>query len=382
MNRQGVAAFPADAATPASADGSAQETLQSLQVMRGIAAIAVVFYHTHLYVARPDMGGLTVFRPLATFGWMGVSFFFVLSGFIILLAHERDIGVPARAGRYLWRRFSRVYPIYWLFLTAYIAASWMGFGSPEFSWEPSNLLASYALVQLGAPPTLPLKVAWTLFYEVAFYSAFLAIILNRFWGGALIGLWAAVVLVNVFVLGNVDNGWYLHIWNFYFLVGAGTLLAFRRIDPRGGVAILLAGLALLVVAAASGFVDPRIHTFQQKPLPLLLMSIPFALILLGAVCGERHHDWRFPRVSMLLGDASYAIYLTHSAVISVIAPVLHGRGPDLPPTVHFLVIVTLAVAAGTTAHILLERPLLRSLRSVVGSRRVPSHIRTGLRSRR
>ena len=350
---------------PASGHSAPRDTLESIQIMRGIAAIAVAFYHTHIVLARPEMGGLTVFGSVATFGWTGVNFFFVLSGFIILLAHRRDIGVPARAGNYLWRRFSRVYPIYWLFLTAYIAASAMGLGSPEFSWAPSNLLASYLLVQLGVPPSPPLKVAWTLFYEVAFYFAFLTVILNRFWGGLLVGVWVLVILVNAFVLGNVANGWYIHTWNLYFLVGAGTLLAFRRIDPRHGVAILVAGLALLAFAMASGFVDPRVGTFQDKPLPLLLLSVPFALILLGAALGERHHRVKFPRVLMLLGEASYAIYLIHSSVISVVAPVLYHRGgAGLPPAVQFLLVVLSSIAVGTLAHVIVERPLLRGLRAI------------------
>ena len=354
-----------DAPNPATGERPPRETLQSIQVMRGVAAIAVAFYHTHLFIARPEVGGLTVFGSVATFGWTGVNFFFVLSGFIILLAHRRDIGVPERAGTYLWRRFSRVYPIYWLFLTAYLAAAWFGIGSPDFSWAPSNLLASYLLVQLGAPPTPPLKVAWTLFYEVAFYVAFLAVILNRFWGSILIGLWVLVILVNTFVLGNVDNGWYIHGWNLYFLVGALTTVAFARFDSRWGVPILAAGLALLVFAMASGFVDPHLATFHRKPVRLVLLSIPFALILLGGVLGERRYRWRFPGILMLLGEASYSIYLTHSSVISVVAPILHKHGgAALPPALQFLVIVVLAVAAGTVVHILVERPLLRGLRAV------------------
>ena len=46
---------------------------------------------------------------------------FVLSGFIVLHAHAPDVGRPAALGRYLWRRFARVYPVYWLYLGVYLA---------------------------------------------------------------------------------------------------------------------------------------------------------------------------------------------------------------------------------------------------------------------
>lgn len=348
---------------PASGDRPPRDTLNSVQVMRGIAAMAVAFYHTHLFISRPEMGGVQTWGSVASFGWSGVNFFFVLSGFIILLAHAKDIGRPDRAGNYVWRRVSRVYPVYWLFLTAYIAAAWFGFGSPEFSWAPRNLAASYLLVQLGETPTPPLKVAWTLFYEMSFYAAFLVLILNRFWGSLLVGAWVVAIFVDSFVLGRVDDGWYLRPWNLYFLVGAGAWFAFKRIDPRHGPALLVLGLVLLVAAMAAGLVDPRIDAFQHKPARLVLLSFPFALILLGGALSERRHRWRTPGWALLLGEASYSIYLVHSAVISVLAVLLARHAPaDLPGWARFLLVVVPAIGAGVVAHILAERPLLRALR--------------------
>ncbi len=59
---------------------------------------------------------------LFAFGHAGVDFFFVLSGFIILHVHAGDIGRPVRLGHYLQRRFTRVYPFYWVvFLLALLA---------------------------------------------------------------------------------------------------------------------------------------------------------------------------------------------------------------------------------------------------------------------
>jgi len=50
---------------------------------------------------------------VAQFGHAGVDFFFVLSGFIIFFVHGKDIGKPSRLPHYVWRRFIRIYPVYW-----------------------------------------------------------------------------------------------------------------------------------------------------------------------------------------------------------------------------------------------------------------------------
>lgn len=70
------------------------------------------------------------------------------------------------------------------------------------------------------------------------------------------------------------------------------------------------------------------------------------------------------------GDASFAIYLTHSAAISVLVPRLHKLGEAVPPAVPFFGVVAIATARGMIAHLLVERPLLRGLHGA--STRVPT----------
>ena len=350
--------------TPTASDGDRRPRtmLQSVEVMRGLAAVAVAIYHTHLVIARPDMGATQVFGTVAQFGWSGVALFFVLSGFIIMHAHSRDIGVPRRVGAYLWRRFRRIYPIYWVFLTAYLAAALFGIGSPDFSWDPRNLLASYLLIEIGEAPLLPLKVAWTLFYEVSFYAAFALLIVDVRLGSTAIVTWAAAIIVNTFVLGHVDNGWYLHCWNFYFVAGALAYWGFRRLDGRWGLALLLTGIAMLIAFFGSGLGDGHIALFQRQPGALLLLAVPFSLIVLGGTLSERVRGWMAPAVFMRLGAASYSIYLTHSSAISLLVPQLHKRAGAMPIAVQFVLVVVIAVVGGVIAHEVVEKRLLNWLK--------------------
>ena len=86
--------------------------IQSLQVFRGLAALGVVAHHAVL--STESFVG-TLPEPLALWlgmGFLGVDFFFVLSGFIIMYAHMDDARTSAALKRYAFKRLSRIYPAY------------------------------------------------------------------------------------------------------------------------------------------------------------------------------------------------------------------------------------------------------------------------------
>lgn len=90
--------------------------LNGLQAIRAWASIAVMFFHLGGAVASEKYFGVTEARAVLGFGTHGVLVFFVLSGFIIHYVHNKDIGRPHRLGRYLFRRFMRLFPSYWAVL--------------------------------------------------------------------------------------------------------------------------------------------------------------------------------------------------------------------------------------------------------------------------
>lgn len=335
------------------------QSFWTLQAMRGVAAIAVAFYHTHIII-----GSESAWIALAvSYGWMGVNFFFLLSGFIIIMAHRRDIGVPSRAPLYVWRRISRVYPIYCICLSVYLAAAYFGIGTPEVSWDWKNLASAYLLVPIASPVILPLKVAWTLFYEVMFYAAFLVLILNKRLGICLIVLWVSAVFANAFLLPNPTQAWPIHSWNLYFLIGAGCFYLYQRLPTKMGWPMFVCGLVLLVGLLSSGIVDTRLGEAQQHHGLILLVALPFALILLGGVLGESHTRPAPRQFSIFLGDASYSIYLVHSPVISVGAIIVRKLHLEaLNGTFVFLAVAFLSVVAGVFVHVIVERPMLAWLR--------------------
>ncbi|WP_375285504.1 acyltransferase family protein [Sphingomonas sp.] len=350
----------------------ARKTVYIVQVLRGIAAAAVAVYHTHLILAKPEYGGVAVFGSVAGYGWLGVNFFFVLSGFIILLAHFRDIGQPARAGPYAWRRFVRVYPIYWIFTLAYMAAATVGLGSPSFGWDFPNLLSTFTLIVFDPEPQPPLQVAWTLFFEIIFYIAFLALIVNRRFGLVVFAAWPVAILVNALVLGRTNFGPF-NMWNIYFLFGMGAYLAYRHAAGRWMMPMLAVGGVLLVALFALGLVPTRMVEAQHDPVLLLYLAGVFALLLASATLFERDRALRFPAPLLLLGDASYSVYLIHSPVLSAFATLKQKLAADLLPAwATFAVALIACLTAGVLAHLLIEKPVLRLVHLRVGRLNPPA----------
>lgn len=93
-------------------DLSARQQIPSLQVFRGLAALAVVVHHaalsTDAFVHRLPVWAFGLFE----FGLLGVDFFFVLSGFIIMHAHQGDARSPNAARSYAIKRLTRIFPAY------------------------------------------------------------------------------------------------------------------------------------------------------------------------------------------------------------------------------------------------------------------------------
>lgn len=342
--------------------------IRSLQAGRGIAALAVAVYHTYLILYQKT--GVPQFSGVAQFGYLGVPFFFVLSGFIIALAHHRDIGRPVALREYAFKRFVRVYPLYWFFSIFYVAAAAMGLGDPDFSWAPAHLLEDVLLVHFTpdfASP--PLKVAWTLFFEIQFYFFFALAILS-----ARLAWFAAAVWFMGLLFFPVTNRWlenFFSYWNIAFLCGIAAYVLFRRLPARWWWVFVAA--AVLCLAACFTQFSP-LELRGRRNVGIVPVSIGFGALMLGLALFEKERSANYGRFMMLLGDGSYSLYLVHSAVISVAVAIyvkLHLT-QMIPPPVAFFLILAVAVIAGIVAHLVVERPFMawirqRSLRGRQGA---------------
>jgi peptidoglycan/LPS O-acetylase OafA/YrhL len=346
-----------------------QGKLETIEAARGLAALAVVFFHANAAAA---------FIGVRTFEWLsigehGVDFFFVLSGFIIFFVHYNDIGRPEAARDYLLKRGIRLYPILWMVVAA-LAVVRTALDQPLSLSTLGTSLLLYPSTVEPAP-----QVVWTLRHEALFYLAFLSAILSRRAGLLLFGVWTTAALFQLILslMGSPIGGmasFFLSSYELDFLFGAGiAILHRRRAFRRSSLPFIL---ALILICALfwieehfeikrTGLLD---YSTPAATLWVAVLGLGFAAVLHGLLCIEG--KFKVPRFLLLLGGASYAIYLIHTPVNSIaqrlvrfIAEPLEFMGGAQ------LFIVACGVVAGIMLHLWVERPLSKRLRTRLLSRR-------------
>jgi peptidoglycan/LPS O-acetylase OafA/YrhL len=321
---------------------SPRTTINSLQAGRGLAAMAVVFHHAGVYVGE-QVGGLP--RPFATamsYGYLGVDFFFVLSGFIIYHTNAWRVSRPGWLRDYAQSRLTRIYLPYWpigiALAFAYMMLPQISRGDRQWDW-----LASLTL--LPGPGLPALSVAWTLQHEILFYA--LACIM--LWSGrVLLGsmIWAAAILIALPFGFSQEPGISPIDLEFLFgIAGAWCLSQGRAQKPW-----LLSALGCLLLVAF--FLTPANRVYS------VIFGLGLALILLPVVRLEASGRLTVSSPFLLFGNASYAIYLIHLPILSVLVRL--GRGLD--PVLLLFLGVALSAAAGIAYHKLFELPVLNAVR--------------------
>ena len=329
--------------------------LNSLQACRAVAAILVVLFHASGSIfALPKYFGQKPFGLLFDFGFAGVDFFFVLSGFIMMHVHAKDIDQPRAFGSYLWKRFSRIYPVYWIVLAVILPIFFLiphfGVGHER---EPWIILRSVFLVP-NSDNQMVLSVAWTLVYEVFFYLLFGLLILSRRIGLSVIVTWTGLIFAYPWLESHLSS-FVCSTMNLRFLAGVcvALILARWRISmPRlvamlGAVVFLNTGLFEAYDGALSPWAQCAGYTLGS------------VLMLAGLVQAERSGTLQTPPWLVYLGNASYSIYLVHFLGLSLLAKLAKAAQLDvyIPGMVLFCLHVIGAIALGCLFHHAVEQPI-------------------------
>ncbi len=349
----------ADAAEQVVWPGGAHR-IQSIQALRGVAALMVVIAHAIEHDADPEP------RLLGLAAHFGVVIFFVISGFVITHVAGQGQFPP---GSFLKRRIVRVVPLYWcltLLVAVLTVVAPSVFKTTRF--DPVYLIKSLLFLPALLPGTTndwrPLfKPGWTLNYEMFFYVVMALLFWCRSMRGR-VGLLSlclgALVVTSFFVVQRAD--WFAFYANLELLpfIG-GTWLAL--LWNQGRIQSLGRGihLALMVAAAA---ITIRFFAFAPYPAPWLVQELTMmvAAILLVAVALRYEHFFARHRASTWLGDISYSLYLVHMFVVGLGWAVLHrfhivAESPK--GAIGVAVIVLGSIAAADLSYRFFERPLLR-----------------------
>lgn len=365
---------------------SALSQLKSIQALRAIAAISVMF--AHLYGVEKNHSDLaTLLSPLALSGMAGVDLFFVISGFIIVwVAADWAPGTRSSAA-FLYARVTRIYPTWWLFAGALAVYLYITQGVP---WDPTeidgralsgseHLIKSLLLIPHDALPIL--ELGWTLVHEMYFYLVFaLILLLPKTWRIPAMGAWAALLIAAIV------SGWSssqantlitlaVYPMTLEFMMGAAVGWILKSGWTSYARPALIAGIAGTLYAILSvDFVTP------SASLPLartFLFGTSAALIIYGVTALEvrtKHARWAHPFL-VRIGDWSYSLYLGHLIVIAGLGRLYYpvfGQYGMMASLAFILIAVISAITVAAAAYYLFERPTIRFLR-----RWRPSHEPTG-----
>jgi exopolysaccharide production protein ExoZ len=339
-----------------------RDTISSLQAGRAIAALLVVLYHNGLYIFALDKyWGFDPAYRLFNFGHAGVEFFFVLSGFIIFYIHGRDLDQPSRFFAFVRKRFIRIYPIYWLMLAVitpiYFLVPSFGF---DYHRTISTIVSSTLLIYFNENLRSEIAVAWTLYHEILFYFIFSLVILSKQFGLFALTIWLLASIISLAIESPRFLSEYLFS-HLHLLFGMGMLacwiLQHRTIKVPGVLAIF--GTALFI---AAGLEEDYVAVLSERSRDLIY-GLGSMIALMGWVELERQGRLHVPSWLQLMGNASYAIYLTHFTVLSLLAKIfIRFRAQEiLPAMVSYILLPVLAVLFGIAVHLLIEWPLLRKL---------------------
>ncbi len=345
----------------------------TLEVGRGVAATMVALSHATSLTAEPRWLGTIPFGGALANMNAGVDFFFVLSGFLITFVHWDDFGCPTRLAHYASRRFSRIFPAYWIILSVIVPIYLMepNFGaSRQHNWI--YIVASYLLIPMPQQPVL--GVAWTLTYEVFFYLLLgIAVVFGR----ATLALFAAwlgvIVFCQIFGIISYPASFFGNAYGAEFLLGMAVAALHRNGNVRLPGFQLLAGV---VVFFATTFFALNVQLPAGGTLARLIFGSASALIILGAVTLEKKGRLSVPKWLLPLGAASYAIYLSHPVIESALVRIIVRGGLGWIDAIALcFVLLAGGVIGGFAYHFAIERPVTRIVRH-----RLPKGILTNNRA--
>lgn len=341
--------------------------LPAVQILRALAALSIVLGHA-LYEAQTFDRAGRYFLVLDADLWkMGVDLFFVLSGFIMMWTFGHRFGDPYAGREFLRRRLERIVPPYWIFTGLMVAATLLfanRLGTAAFT--PEHALLSLLFIPHLAPnggihPILSL--GWTLIYEMFFYLSFaLALSLERRAGlAALTGLFVLVHGIAVYtdMLPEALRLFWGDGVMFEFLLGVGFFLVLSngRLAATRLVLVLLFCLTASGAAYLSGmWGESRLYHFG---LPALAVFALFYWLLPEV-------EARFWLFLVLVGEASYTLYLSHPFVLEIVEGAI--ALVPLPDAGHISLYVAASIISATAFSLLFYSMLERQLTQWLASR--------------
>lgn len=350
--------------------------IESIQILRGLAALSVVLFHYRFYLV-PDGADRTI--PDQLFGWgaIGVDLFFVISGFIMVyVTHDKVAGLKS-SGSFVVNRLTRIIPAYYIILLfAFLTGGAMS--TFHYSDKTANLLSALTFHPYLTDPA-PLyidsnsmyNIRWTLNYELYFYLAFsiCMIFKNRLLA---LGAWFLAPLFSAYFLMpeitfstsgyNLNSVWARFLTNpiiLEFGVGVLTGYAYIALNKIVKSKYCILSFACLVVISI-GIIKHKIGGYN------LLSALSFSFLVLCFALESEHIVKFTPRFFVTLGNISFSWYLLHIPLASFIVGKVEKANPNvMHSTLGFAALLIASISVAFLSHKYVEVKLTKKIRTSI-----------------
>lgn len=358
--------------------------LDSLTGLRWWAAFVVFLYHMNNFSPLPLPGVLTT---VILNGYLGVTFFFVLSGFVLTWSARPEVPTST----FYWRRFARIWPAHMVALLLAIPVFYslapIAEGSFLKPFDLGILLLSVVVLQAWwSNPTILFSgnpAAWTLTCEAFFYalhpwiSRFLVPLARR---GALllaggVVAYAFAYRISVFLW---PESWLvavpLPIQRLpEFVLGMALAWAMRsgwrpRIHPLVGIGSLGAVIALQMVSNRFFGAIPGLRSIPALTNELFTVACGLAIVALAAHALKGRRSFFDSKIQVKLGEWSFAFYLIHATFIYIALSVFGYQPAAWSNLLWFAGLLVVDLTAAWALHSFVERPAERRIRRWKDSR--------------
>jgi peptidoglycan/LPS O-acetylase OafA/YrhL len=348
--------------------------LLSIQILRAVAALAVLTHHT-LFEISFYISGRGIAQDVLV-GAAGVDLFFVISGFVMVYSSEPLFGRGDAPRVFLLRRLVRIVPLYWAvsgIILAYVLIAHRGLVD---IYSVGSVIASFAFVPYPGPGPGELMqpvhgLGWTLNYEMFFYVVFTAaVLLPR--RAAVLAVTAVflvfVVIGRAFTLPQPLKFWSQPII-LEFCLGMIIASAYRsgvRWPRAVSWAVAIAAVAALAVSAHGVRWSAAFASLLEWGLPAA------ALVAACTLARDTTAPGAVARCFGFLGDVSYSLYLVHPLVVAgARRTVAHWIDFSSVPWAYAPLIFLGSIAAAIVSYLAFERPITRALQRRTGKPAAP-----------
>jgi peptidoglycan/LPS O-acetylase OafA/YrhL len=352
------------------------DRFEYLDVLRGIAVLAVCFMHITGYVYR-TYGSSHPLSPMidlivvnsVDWGRFGVVLFFLISGFII----PNSLKPGSSLSRFFVSRIFRLYPVYWVVLgVIFFTAPFLHQSQASYSnFEViANITMMPNLFGVGGMS----GVFWSLFIELLFYFSCAALFKLNWLDKPIVIAIAAIglnltapipIILNEYFGSNLPVRYLLYHLSFLF---AGNLFRLALVNKdklafKFSILFLLILMITIPVSAGSFF-----NVLEAKKKGFVLFTAPpiiYAYVLAVGLFVSAIYFKNFKNKFLIkLGQISYSLYLYHMTCFALVMKFISTNTTE-GFLLYFLLSTILAYAVAYYAYIYIEYPAINLGRKVI-----------------